>query len=112
LARDGGSLSYDEQITGWSAYIDAGDYSDDQRTTLVAALMNAQREEFNALLPEGCVWFPRTSEVIGPVDTDLAAALADLQAGQGDDTLDDAMEMACERVIARFDLIEREALGQ
>jgi hypothetical protein len=111
LARTG-VLSYDVQINGWCAYVNHGGYTSEQQVALVGALMDAQRGEFNSLLPEGCVWYPETGEVIGPVDADLSAALDAVRPRQREDALDDAMEMACERVIARFDEIERKALAQ
>ncbi len=112
LARNGGSLSFDVQIEGWYAYINGGDYTQDQQEALASALMAAQKGEFDALLPGGCYWSPRASEVTGPVGTDLEAALASASTGRHESAVDDAMELACERVVARFDAIEREALRQ
>jgi hypothetical protein len=112
LARNGVSLSYDVQAKGWYAYIDQGGYNGEQQAALVDGLMAAQREETDSLLPDGCTWVPRIGEVIGPAGVDLEAALAPISTGHHDDGLGDMMELACERVIARFDAIERKALGQ
>lgn len=112
LARNGESLSLQIQIDGWYAYINAGDYTEEQHEKLASALMAAQEREFDALLPDDCHWSPHTSEVTGPVGTDLEAALAPAATGRHESAVDDAMELACERVVARFDAIEREGLRQ
>ena len=106
LARNGGSLSYPVQVDGWYSYINDGPYTEEQQDKLADALMAAQEREFDAMLPPGCFWHPHTSEVTGPADADLDSALA------GFADIDAAMEAACERVTARFDEIEREALGR
>jgi hypothetical protein len=98
LAR-GSDLSYQQQAETWLNYINNGEYSGDQEDKLTTALTAAQETEFNALLPAGCHWHPHTGEIIGPVGTELGIDIAD------------AMETAFQKVMDRFDAIEREALG-
>src|SRR5260370_8864148 len=112
LARNGESLSFHVQIEGWYAYINGGDYAQEQQEALASALMAAQESEFDALLPDGCYWSPRVSEVTGPVGTDLEAALASASTGRHESAVDDAMELARHRAVARFAAINREALRQ
>lgn len=100
IARNGSSLSGDTQAAGWAAYINGGDYTDEQQASLVEALMAAQRAEFEARLPEGCHWYPTLSEVHGPVGTDI-----------DDIDLDDLMGEAVEVVAGRYEQIEAETLG-
>jgi hypothetical protein len=97
LAR-GGTLSAIEARAGWHSYINDGDYSGLQQELLVSALLEAQRHEFNALLPEGCEWQPHTSEIVGPVGTDMRHVD------------DDLMLVACERVVASIEVIEARTL--
>jgi hypothetical protein len=110
LARNGGSLSYDVQIDGWFAFINAGGYTDEQQDALTNALMEAQRERFNSLLPDGCTWFPSTSEIIGPVDADVEAALETVAPGRHSDPVDDVMAMVCEEIADRIEEIEQQVL--
>jgi hypothetical protein len=107
----GASLDYSVQASGWYAYIHDGGYTEEQRDRLAGALMAAQEKEFDALLPDGCYWSPHVPEITGPAGRDLEAALAPLAAGRHDSAIDDVMELACERVTARFAEIERTALG-
>lgn len=101
LARNGHTLSGDVQADGWMAYINGGDYSDTQQALLAEALMAAQRDAFDAKLPDGCHWYPTTSEIVGPVDAVF-----------GDNfDLDEAMSEAANTVADAFDQIERDALG-
>jgi hypothetical protein len=100
LARDGFTLNRQYQSDGWAGYVNDGGYDDAQQAKLVPALMAAQEKEFDALLPDGCHWFPRLSEVQGPVGTSL----------DGYD-LDVLMEQASKAVADRFSEIEREVLG-
>lgn len=93
-------LGRDYQIDGWYGYVNGGDYSDSQQGTLVDALMDAQESEFDNLLPDDCFWYPRLSEIHGPVSARL----------EGED-LDDLMEQASNAVAARFEQIEAEALA-
>lgn len=92
-------LGRDYQIDGWYGYIN-GYYPDDQQAALVGALMDAQESEFDKLLPDACVWFPRLSEIHGPIDASL----------EGLD-LDELLEQASNAVVARFEQIEAEALA-
>lgn len=101
LARNGNSLSGDVQAAGWMDYINGGDYTTEQQTKLVEALMAAQRAAFDALLPEGCHWYPTLSEVHGPVGAEMP-----------DEDTDDLMRQACDTVAGRFEAIEAEALGE
>lgn len=93
-------LGRDYQIDGWYGYINGGDYPDDQQAALVEALMDAQESEFDKLLPDGCFWFPRLSEIHGPISATL----------EGLD-LDELLEQASNAVAARFEQIEAEALA-
>jgi len=93
-------LGRDYQIDGWYGYINGGDYPDDQQGALVDALMNAQESEFDKLLPDDCSWFPRLSEIHGPITATL----------EGLD-LDQLLEQASNTVAERFDAIEAEALA-
>lgn len=96
----GSELSYAENVDGWYAYINGGDYLGDQQGKLTGAPMAAQEDEFDDLLPDNCFWHPHTSEITGPVDAVL------------DIDLNEAMREACQVVIDRFEEIEREALGK
>lgn len=102
LARGGEELSYAEQIAGWYAYINNGEYTDEQQDKLADALMAAQVDAFNAMLPGDCFWHPHTSEITGPAAADLSSL----------GSVDDAMREACAQVTAQFDAIESKALGQ
>lgn len=106
----GGNLSYSVQIDGWYSYINGGEYTSEQQDKLAEALMSEQEKEFDSMLPDGCFWSPRASEITGPVGTDLDAALSE-HAGRGGSAVDDALEAAGQKVIARFGAIEREAIG-
>jgi hypothetical protein len=97
----GSLLSREEQAGGWYAYINGGDYAAEEQELLVDALMEAQKDEFDTLLPEHCYWFPATSQIIGPVDVE-----------HDFDDLDEVMTQAAESVIERYEEIEREALGR
>ena len=99
----GYQLSYQCQADNWYAYINNGQYDDEQQGKLVAALIAAQEREFDSMLPAGSFWHPHTSEISFP---DGAGDLADFGCVQ------DAMEAAFDRTAARYDDIEREALGQ
>jgi len=96
LAR-GYRLSYAYQADGWYSYINNGEYTSDQQDALVSALMDAQREEVDNRLPDGCTWLPLLSEIIGPVDTTI-------------DSVDQIMDDATAAVIDRFAEIERSVL--
>jgi hypothetical protein len=100
LARNGITLGLQYQVDGWYGYVNDGDYDDAQQAKLVPALVAAQEKEFDALLPDGCHWFPRLGEVQGPVGTSL----------DGYD-LDALMEQASSAVADRYAEIEREVLG-
>lgn len=93
-------LGRDYQIDGWYGYINGGDYTDEQQSALVEALMDAQEREFDALLPENCFWFPYVSEIHGPTDATLAGL-----------DLDELMEQAANTVQGRYDQIEAKALA-
>lgn len=100
LARDGHTLSRDYNVDGWLAYINDGGYTDDEQSALVDLLMREQEAEFDRRLPEGCHWFPHTSEVIGPVSA------------KGDDFDAQALMLeAVQAVVDRYDDIETQALG-
>lgn len=109
LARNGFSLGYDHNIDGWLNFCSGADYSTEQLDRVTRALMNAQRAEFDAMLPAGCHWSPATSEVIGPVGTDLDELV---DADTNEALVDAAMRLAGQRVIDRFDDLEQEALQQ
>lgn len=88
------------QSDNWHSYINIGSYTDEQQDALVGALMEAQVEEFNSLLPEGCYWFPHLGEIHGPTTATL----------EGID-LDEALKAAADAVAERFEEIETGALG-
>lgn len=106
LARSG-KLGYDENANGWADYISGGDFTGEQADALVTALMDAQEAEVNKRLPAGCFWSPRTSEIIGPVGTELEFEVE----GRREDPLRELMEETSEAVGERFDEIERATLG-
>lgn len=96
----GSLLSHQVQADGWYAYINGGDYATEEQELLVDALMEAQKDEVDALLPEHCYWSPATSQIIGPVDVEHD--LAEL----------DVLMQAAENVTKRYEEIERETLGR
>lgn len=100
LARNGTTLSRDYNINGWFSYINNGEYTPDQQDLLVRALMDEQESEFDSLLPADVYWYPRLSEIHGPVDATLAGL-----------DLDELMKQASKAVSDRFEEIEDDVLG-
>lgn len=97
----GADFSHDKQVDGIHAYINGGDYSDEQQDKLVDAMMAALREEVDELLPEDASWQPATSEFIHPVGGDLPEH----------EEMREIFEAAWSAVEARFGAIETEALA-
>jgi hypothetical protein len=64
-------LSYDEGVYGWRVFIHDADYDENQTSIIIDALMGAQQAAMSDLLPEGCTWQPSTSEIIGPVGSQI-----------------------------------------
>ena len=93
-------LGRDYQADGWYGYINNGEYTSEQQSTLVEALMDAMETEVNNLLPDGCSWCPATSEITGPVTATL----------DGID-LDELLETASRKVASQFEQIEADTLG-
>jgi hypothetical protein len=98
LAR-GYQLGRDYNLDGWMGYVNNGEYTDEQQAAIVEALMDAQEAEVDAKLPENCFWFPRLSEIQGPVGSEL------------DINLDDLMEQSSQAVADRYEEIEAKALA-
>lgn len=107
LARSS-ELSYPVVADGWISYIDGGDYNEDQTEVLVDALIHAQRDEVEKRLPSGCYWSMHTSEIIGPVGTEIDLDLD----GRREDPWREVMEDTAETVAERFADIERATLGE
>ena len=84
------------QADGWYSFINDESYTDEQRD----ALMDAQVEELDSLLPEGCHWVPRLGEIHGPITATL-----------GGIDLDEALKAASDAVAERFEQIEADTLG-
>lgn len=93
-------LSYIYQSGGWYCFIRNGAYTEKERIVLINALMDAQVEELNRRLPQGCYWLPRLGEIHGPANVNL-----------GDINLDLALRAAADTVAARFQEIEARVLG-
>ena len=93
-------LSYAYHADGWHHFIKDGAYTDEERGALVEALMGAQVEELNKLLPEGCHWVPRLGEIHGPANATLGGIDLEL-----------ALRAAADAVAARFEDIEAKVLG-
>lgn len=53
------------------AYINGGDYREDQATQIFEALFRAFRAEVDERLPEGVSWQPSTSAFVHPVDVEM-----------------------------------------
>ena len=100
LARNGTTLSHDYQIDGWMGFVNGGSYTDAEEAVIVPALMDAQEAEFDGLLPANCYWFPRVSEIQGPITASL----------EGLD-LEELMEAAALAVSERYQEIESAALA-
>lgn len=98
----GAEFSQQEQADGILAYINGGDYTQQQQTALAGAMMAALGEEVDRLLPNDVSWHPATSEFVHPVDSD---SLPDREA------MTDLFHRAWEALEGRFDAIEREALA-
>jgi len=96
LAR-GYRLSYTYQADGWYSYINNREYPSSIQDALVSALMDAQREEVDKRLPDGCTWLPLLSEIIGPVDTTI-------------NNINQIMDNATAAVIDRFKEVEQSVL--
>jgi len=88
------------QSGGWYGFLKDGAYTEKERDALVEALMDAQVEEFNRRLPEGCFWIPRLGEIHGPTTANLKHI-----------NLDEALMMAADAVAERFEDIEARVLG-
>jgi hypothetical protein len=99
LAR-GGVLCQQPYVDGWYGYVNSPEYTQEQQDALVVALLAAQRDAFDALLPADCHWYPTTSEIIGP----LHASPLD------SDDLSAWMEEAAAAAEERFPEIERHTL--
>jgi prevent-host-death family protein len=97
----GADFSSDKQTDGIYAYINGGDYSEEQQGKLVDAMMAALREEVDALLPEDVSWQPATSEFIHPVGDELPEH----------EEMREIFEAAWSAVEARYGAIEAEALA-
>lgn len=67
LARDN-SLSRTAIINGWHDYLDG---FGEEAGRLADLAFDTQVATVNEGLPEGCQWLPWTSEITGPVGTDL-----------------------------------------
>ena len=93
-------LNYAYQSGGWYSFIKDGAYTEKERDALVDALMDAQVEELNNRLPEGCYWLPRLGEIHGPITVNLKRI-----------NLDEALMMAADAVAERFEDIEAKVLG-
>lgn len=93
-------LSIAYQADGWYSFINDESYTDEQRDALMDALMDAQVEELDSLLPEGCHWVPRLGEIHGPITATL-----------GGIDLDEALKAASDAVAERFEQIEADTLG-
>lgn len=59
------------QTNGIHAYIDGGDYTDEQTKELVESLMETLRACVDERLPDGIWWSLETSEFIHPVGADM-----------------------------------------
>jgi len=88
------------QSSGWYHYIKDGAYTSKERDALVEALIDAQVEELNRCLPQGCYWVPRLGEIHGPTNVNL-----------GDINLELALMAAADAVAERFEEIEAKVLG-
>ena len=97
----GYKFSYDYAANGWYGYINNGELTSEQESVLVKALIDAQVDEFEALLPEGHYWLIHTSELQYPVGDNTETG--DLKA---------LLEQASEAVCERFEEIETEALAK
>lgn len=95
----GAKFSRDELTRGWETFLALGDYTLVQRKWLVDALSSAQVEEFESLLPLGCVWVPLTAEIVGPEELSLDA-----------EELRELLKASGETVVERFPEIEEDIL--
>lgn len=96
----GWKFSYSYIADGWLNYINNGEYTSAQESALVDALIDAQVEAFDALLPDDHHWLIHTSELQYPADDDTET---------GD--LETLLEQSSEAVCARLAEIEAKALA-
>jgi hypothetical protein len=97
----GSDFNRDEQQAGWFAFINNGEYTSEQQGALVAALMSAQNEAFDALLPERVSWQPYRTILVYDEDAEVPDT----------EELKEHMEAAVRSVVERFEAIEAEALA-
>ncbi|WP_405413957.1 hypothetical protein [Streptomyces rubiginosohelvolus] len=96
----GYKFNRDYVANGWYDTINNGELTPDQQSAVVDALIEAEVEEFEALLPEGHYWAIRTNELQYPLGDTVD--VGDLTA---------LLEQAVEAVSARLPEIEAKALA-
>ena len=96
----GWKFSYSYVADGWLNFINNGEFTSAQESALVDALIEAQVEAFEALLPEGHYWSIHTSELQYPADDNTE--LGDLEA---------LLKQSTEAVSSRLPEIEAKALA-
>lgn len=84
-------FSYAYVAEGWLNHINNGEFTPEQESTLVDALIEAQVEEFEALLPDGHYWSIQTSELQHPADDDT-------EIGDMEVLLAQSSEAVCQRL--------------
>lgn len=93
--------SGDEERRGWYAFVDGGDYSQEVRDRLVDALLLAETNAFNALLPDGWSWYPDAEQIFLPADDNTEAP-----------DFGELRREACAAVQARYEEIETAVLAE
>ncbi|MEU0991241.1 hypothetical protein [Streptomyces sp. NPDC005953] len=96
----GYKFSHQYTADGWYNHINNGEYTTEQESAIVDALIDAQVTEFEARLPESHYWLIHTSELQYP-------------AGDGTETgdLETLLNQSVEAVVARLPQIETKALA-
>jgi len=87
-------------IREWQDTLRDGGYTEEELNRLAEALFEATQKEFRKILPEGCWWHPRASEILGPKD--LRKKLQD--------SWEDLLTEALDAVTAQMAQIEDEVL--
>lgn len=90
-------------LEGWWDFCGSDAYSPEDVLKMGKALLDAQIEYINSVLPEGFWWSHGTSEIIGPVDGRQYFELEEFE---------ETFRTSGEIIADRFEEIERETLGR
>ncbi|MCT2594266.1 hypothetical protein LHJ74_30900 [Streptomyces sp. N2-109] len=83
-----GKFHTDTLADGWYAFINSGEYTSEQQDALVKALLEAQVEAANRMLPDGHVWHHMVDELVYPVGDDNELDMCEILADATQEVID------------------------